>query len=301
MTSKSQLARMRAGFNGKKYVTVKSFLVEPLLATTYRYALMKSAIGEMRNDDPQLPGTPSKYGDTLMETLLELSCPKIETVTGLELFPTYSFFRVYKNGDVLDPHTDRRSCEISVSVTLGDRGEKPWPLWFRDGELVTSVEVRPGDAVVYRGRDLTHWRESFDGEHQAQVFLHYVDRNGPYAEFRFDKRAGLGVRPGSWANQKPVPDVARCPKGALFRRNPKVTETAVADDVFLVNPDNQSIFHLNAVGAALWRLLAKPIGVEQAVAILHEAFPDVSGDVIERDVAALMDDLSARGLIVGAE
>ena len=89
--------------------------------------------------------------------------------------------------------------------------------------------------------------------------------------------------------------------GALVRRNPKVTEKAVDDEIFLVNPDSQGIYHLNGVGAALWRLLAEPTDIDHAVGLLHEGFPDVSKDVIERDVAALMDDLSARGLITGAE
>ncbi len=83
-----------------------------------------------------------------------------------------------------------------------------------------------------------------------------------------------------------------------FKRNPKVVETAVDHNVFLVNPDNQAIHQLNAIGAALWRLLAEPIGVEQAVGILHEAFPDVSKAQIERDVAALVADLAGRGLLI---
>lgn len=88
--------------------------------------------------------------------------------------------------------------------------------------------------------------------------------------------------------------------GPRFRRNPKVTETAIDRDVFLVDPDSQGIYHLNAVGTVLWRLLAEPIGVAQAAAILHRAFPEVSGAEIERDVAALLADLAARGLVSDA-
>ena len=89
--------------------------------------------------------------------------------------------------------------------------------------------------------------------------------------------------------------------GALVRRNPKVAETTVDGEIFLVNPDSQGIYHLNAVGAALWRLLAEPTSIEHAVGLIREGFPDVSGDAIEADVVALMDDLSARGLIAGAD
>ncbi len=88
--------------------------------------------------------------------------------------------------------------------------------------------------------------------------------------------------------------------GVLVRRNPKVTEKTVDGEIFLVNPDSQGIYHLNAVGTVLWRLLAEPIGVAEAAAMLHQAFPDVSGAQIERDVAALLADLAARGLVSDA-
>jgi hypothetical protein len=41
--------------------------------------------------------------------------------------------------------------------------------------------------------DKWHWREEFKGTWQAQVFLHYVDQNGPHAEWKHDKREKLGV------------------------------------------------------------------------------------------------------------
>jgi len=51
-----------------------------------------------------------------------------------------------------------------------------------------------GDAVMYRGCDIYHWRESYkEGKWQAQVFLHYVDQDGPHAEWKYDKRESLGL------------------------------------------------------------------------------------------------------------
>jgi predicted 2-oxoglutarate/Fe(II)-dependent dioxygenase YbiX len=49
-----------------------------------------------------------------------------------------------------------------------------------------------GDAALYRGMDKVHWREPYkEGKWQAQVFLHYVDADGPHAEWKFDKRKKL--------------------------------------------------------------------------------------------------------------
>lgn len=66
-----------------------------------------------------------------------------------------------------------------------------------DSELTGAfpVAMKPGDAAVYRGIECPHWREPFQGELAAQVFLHYVEQNGRYAEWKFDKRRSLGAPP----------------------------------------------------------------------------------------------------------
>jgi hypothetical protein len=56
-----------------------------------------------------------------------------------------------------------------------------------------KVILQPGDMVIYRGCDIKHWRDPYDGNQQIQVFLHYVDVNGKYADHKFDKRPMLGL------------------------------------------------------------------------------------------------------------
>ena len=51
--------------------------------------------------------------------------------------------------------------------------------------------LSPGDGLLYRGIDVFHWREPFQGNRLVQVFLHYVDRNGPHADQKFDGRITL--------------------------------------------------------------------------------------------------------------
>src|SRR5262245_66530252 len=114
-----------------------------------------------------------------MEGLLEELMPRMEAETQRRLHPTYSYYRVYKRGDVLPRHTDRESCEVSVSLCLGYAASEPWPLWLERLGASRAIALRPGDALLYRGIELPHWREAFAGEHAAQLFLHYVDRAGP--------------------------------------------------------------------------------------------------------------------------
>ena len=55
------------------------------------------------------------------------------------------------------------------------------------------VRLEAGDAVLYRGAEALHWREPLDGaDWYLQVFLHYVDADGPYADRHLDGRANLG-------------------------------------------------------------------------------------------------------------
>ena len=41
------------------------------------------------------------YADPLMEVVLKNSLPNVEVATGLALYPSYSFTRVYQKGDEL--------------------------------------------------------------------------------------------------------------------------------------------------------------------------------------------------------
>lgn len=85
-----------------------------------------------------------------------------------------------------------------------------------------------------------------------------------------------------------------------FCRRGGIEETAVEDDLFLVMPDTQAIFHLNAVGAALWRLLAEPHTQAEATVILAAAFPDVPPSQLNADIARFFEHLRWGGLILTA-
>jgi len=88
-------------------------------------------------------------------------------------------------------HTDRPSCEISISLCLGYEAEHAWPLLLELPSGTSSIELEPGDALFYRGIEVSHWRQPMKGERAVQVFLHYVDQTGPYAELKYDKRNGI--------------------------------------------------------------------------------------------------------------
>jgi hypothetical protein len=47
--------------------------------------------------------------------------------------------------------------------------------------------------LVYNGTELNHWREEYQGSEQMQCFLHFVDANGPYADYKYDNRPMVGL------------------------------------------------------------------------------------------------------------
>jgi len=163
--------------------------------------------------DKQVPNTYSHYADMVMETMLLKVLPIMEKETGLKLIPTYSYTRIYKNGDILKRHKDRFSCEISTTMNLG--GDK-WPIYiepnpkkgkdtdngyeseYTDG---VKVELKPGDMLVYKGNICEHWRDKFDGKDCAQVFLHYNNAKTKGSKKNmFDGRPHIGL-PSWWQNK----------------------------------------------------------------------------------------------------
>jgi hypothetical protein len=142
--------------------------------------------------DPLCPKSQAVHGMPASDELLEMLTPAISKASGRNLIPTYSYARMYVNGETLPKHTDRPACQYSVTLCLGMDGD-PWPIFMSKTEegVGGSVDLNVGDGVLYLGIDMHHWREPFEGQWQAQVFLHWVDADGPHADQKYDGRLAL--------------------------------------------------------------------------------------------------------------
>jgi hypothetical protein len=130
------------------------------------------------------------YAPAITEGLLATLKPIVEAHWAVELLPTYSYARYHWQGARMVSHRDRPSCEYSLTLNLMC-DPAPWPI-FMDGE---AVILNPGDAATYKGCEVNHWREEFTGSACLQVFLHYVDAQGPNKHLAYDGRPQLGLRP----------------------------------------------------------------------------------------------------------
>jgi hypothetical protein len=171
-----------------KYKLIKNFLTQEEVKLLTDYCRIKHRLNFNSFDDHNNNNDTYFYGDPLMESLMVNKLKFMEKETGLELLPTYAFWRMYSMFADLKKHKDRESCEISVTVMIGSDGNK-WPI-FMEG---TEINMEPGDAAVYLGCEVEHWREEFKGDWHAQTFLHYVDKNGKNVEWFKDKRLLYGT------------------------------------------------------------------------------------------------------------
>jgi hypothetical protein len=172
-----------------KYKLIKNFLTKEEILLLEKYCRIKHRINQSSFDLNQNDnGDTYFYGDPLMESLMLNKLELMQKETGLELLPTYAFWRMYTLHADLKKHKDRPSCEISATVMIGSDKTK-WPIYMDGAEL----NLEPGDAAIYLGCEVEHWREEFNGDWQAQTFLHYVNKNGSYKDFVLDNRAAYGV------------------------------------------------------------------------------------------------------------
>ena len=173
----------------KGYKVIKNFLTKEEIDLLTHYTRMKHRVNftdfEFVQSDQ---GDTMYYGDPATDSLMVNKHKLMEKETGLQLLPTYSFWRMYSYLADLKKHTDRPACEISVTVKINSCGVK-WPIFIGG----TEIDLENGDGVIYKGCDVEHWREEFQGDWHAQTFLHYVNKNGPHKEWHKDKRPLYGV------------------------------------------------------------------------------------------------------------
>ena len=157
-------------------------------------------------DEKQVNGSLARYNVPMYKQLHFLVRKQVEKALGMDLLPTYFYDRFYYVGQQLKRHSDRPACEVSVTLQISTNSENPWPIWFNrpdgsDGYVV----MKNGDAAVYKGCEREHWRDPLesrynrmqrrlrkvrkaeDDTYHHQIFLHYVNSQGPFVHFANDR------------------------------------------------------------------------------------------------------------------
>lgn len=130
-------------------------------------------------DELQVKGSYSRNNYPPYKNLHKALVPYIQKLIKPpnQLVPMYFFDRFYFAGTELTPHTDWEACEISVSLQINTTLTEPWA-FYAGGVPLTCNN---GDAILYKGDKLEHWREPMPGgdkDWHHQLFLHYVVKDG---------------------------------------------------------------------------------------------------------------------------
>ncbi len=197
-----------------KPIFIENFLPNQLFNFMNTYCIVKYSSFTNFNIDNQANSLIGQYADPAMETLMDMSTSVIEQNVGKKLWPTYSFFRIYDKGSDLRVHTDRPSCEYTVALCIGaDPVDMPYEIFVGEEDETSDYKyfnkendyerykinhkfsMVPNNAVIFKGMDNIHWREYCKHDHFMTVFLHYVDQEGEFKEFKFDQRELIGASP----------------------------------------------------------------------------------------------------------
>jgi len=177
-----------------KYKKIENFLSIDEVELCNLFCEMKHRVNQKSFDEKSLshvlsiPNT-RFYKEPLMDSILLKKKSYMEKITGKKLLPTFSFWRMYTMYSDLKKHKDRDACEISATINIGSDGTN-WPIYIEGN----PIDLKPGDAVVYLGCEVEHYREEFLGDWCAQVFIHYVDAEGKNAHLEKDSRVYWGVQ-----------------------------------------------------------------------------------------------------------
>ena len=179
-------------FEKNGYVVLKDALTKDQCTQLTKHMFDLLQQGKLVKDE-QCPLSDAVYGDPIFDNILQKFAKPIGDSVGRTLLPTYTYARIYRPGEILKRHKDRPACEISATMTLGYNSKSIWPIFF-DEEKEIPVSLDVGELAVYKGCDIVHWRPPFKGEWHVQIFLHYVDANGPYKDHVKDGRRDYGVQ-----------------------------------------------------------------------------------------------------------
>ena len=149
------------------YLHVKNVIDKKLCNYLTSALLLNSSINNInnnsiKNEDVQVPNTLTFLGQSLLfDTLLENIWPVLENNINEELLPTYSYARLYKNGNILTKHKDRPSCEISVTIQLGRSHHYAWPIF---------IEGKRFDTVI-------HFKKPFEANFDSYLITDSINEN----------------------------------------------------------------------------------------------------------------------------
>lgn len=165
------------------YAVLPGVLPAPFLASMRSYYRRLAGEGYLELDTEQvIEKRLTIHDERVLRHVHRQMAPLVRAVTGEALKPSYSLLARYLEGAVLEKHVDRPQCRWNVSLALDDETDRgavePWPIYLRARNRTVGVKLGPGDALLYRGTDVPHWRKALPrGRCVTMGLLHFVEKS----------------------------------------------------------------------------------------------------------------------------
>lgn len=170
---------------------LKNFLDDTTFQTIKNYIHLQKNTDLFIQPCTACIGAYRRYADPLCDVLSTILLPRIEKILGFNLIPTFTFYRIYKNGVELPRHKDRRECEFTLDICISKTN--CWPMYININNKIEIVDLEENEALIFEGEKYEHWREPFQGEEQIMLFIHYVRNIPENINVQYDSRTKMGM------------------------------------------------------------------------------------------------------------
>ena len=169
-------------FQSAGYAIVRDLLPPAHIGALRKYYRALVAANRLPVGDTQVAERHRLHSEPVGMFLHPQLTTLVSRIAGEPVKPSYLYFSSYPAGSALPRHVDRIQCEFSISLLI-DYAPEPngpcgWPLFLEHPDLpggVVGADLGLGDALLYRGRQLAHFRDRLPEGHQSSsLFLHYV-------------------------------------------------------------------------------------------------------------------------------
>lgn len=131
--------------------------------------------------DSQCPNSQSFYDLDEFKGVMKRLEQEVKKFASDDIMPVYTYARIYRKGEQLKKHLDRKACEFSITISLDKSGKDNWPFYIQSNKKEEFM-LNQGDALIYKGNELYHWRNKLEYEWHSQLFIHYCfKKNFRYA------------------------------------------------------------------------------------------------------------------------
>lgn len=172
----------REQFQDNGYAVLRNIINPLYLSAMRKYYRALIASGRLPLGDPQTAQRYWLHSEVLGLFFHPQLAGLVSRIADEPVKPSYVYLAAYQPGSDLPRHVDREQCEFSISFLVDHQpdpgGPCGWPLFLenqRSTDTVSAVDLAVGDAVIYKGREVAHYRNELpNGHYSTLLLLHYV-------------------------------------------------------------------------------------------------------------------------------